>query len=71
MGRSVKLHIIMVMKDQYTLIKCLDTLIEQSYRTLFTVCHHHQGFNFITIYYYEACIFNKSVSSEIYFGIIG
>ena len=38
----------MVMKDRYTLIERSDTLIVQSYRTLFTVYSQHQGFNFIT-----------------------
>ena len=33
----------MVMKDQYTLIERSDTLIEQSYRTLFGVCSQHHG----------------------------
>ena len=60
-----------VMKDRYTLIKRSDTPIEQSYRTFFKVCSQHQGFNFITFYYFEACISNTSVSSENNFGIIG
>ena len=61
----------MVMEDQYTLIERSDTLIVQSYRTLFTVCSQHQGFNFITFYYFEACISNASVSSENNFGHFG
>ena len=62
----------MVMKDRYTLIEHSDTLIVQlTYRTLFMVCDQHQGFNFITFYYFEACISNASVCFENYFGIIG
>ena len=54
----------MVMKDRYTLIERSDTLIVQSYRTLFMVCSQHQGFNFITFYYFEACISNGSASEN-------
>ena len=59
------------MEDRYILIERSDTLIVQSYRTLFMVCSQHQGFNFITFYYLEACISNASVSSENNLGIIG
>jgi len=61
----------MVIEDRYTLIEHSDTVIVQSYRTLFTVCGQHQGFNFITFYYFEAFISNASVFSENNFGIIG
>ena len=60
----------MVMKHQYTLIEYSDTLIVQSYRTLFMVCSQHQGFTFITFYYFEAYISNASVFTENNFGII-
>ena len=50
--------------------ECSGTLIVQSYYILFKVCNQHQGFNFITFYYFEACISNASVSSENNFGTI-
>ena len=58
------------MKDQHTLIERSDTLIVQSYHTVFMVCSQHKGFNFITFYYFEACISNANVSSENNFGLI-
>jgi len=59
------------MKDRYTLIEHSGTLIEQSYRTLFTICSHYKGFHFIALCYFDACTSNTSVSSENYLGIIG
>ena len=59
----------MVMKDRYTLIERSDTLLNSA--VISYLVNSLQGFNFITFYYFKACISKASVSSENNFGMIG